>query len=70
MLVRAVGRSENPGVPVVIRWAYSVPPGWSIYICKKAIVFLLKEKNEIITTIYSFDEFLWPSSIFGEKNWI
>ena len=22
---RAVGRSENPGVPVVIRWAYSVP---------------------------------------------
>ena len=23
---RAVGRSENPGVPVVIRWAKSVPP--------------------------------------------
>ena len=21
---RAIGRSENPGVPVVIRWAYSV----------------------------------------------
>ena len=24
---RAVGRSENPGVPVVIRRALSVPPG-------------------------------------------
>ena len=24
---RAVRRSENPGVPVVIRWAQSVPPG-------------------------------------------
>ena len=24
---RAVGGSENPGVPVVIRWAKSVPPG-------------------------------------------
>ena len=24
---RAVGRSANPGVPVVIRWAKSVPPG-------------------------------------------
>ena len=24
---RAVGRSENPGVPVVIRWEQSVPPG-------------------------------------------
>ena len=23
--LRAVGRSENPGVPVVIRWAWSVP---------------------------------------------
>ena len=27
LLSRAVGRSENPGVPVVIRWAQSVPPG-------------------------------------------
>jgi hypothetical protein len=26
---RAVGRSENPGVPVVIRWSQSVPPGWN-----------------------------------------
>jgi hypothetical protein len=29
---RAVGRSENPGVPVVIRWAKSVPLveiGWT-----------------------------------------
>ena len=26
---RAVGRSENPGVLVVIRWAKSVPPGWN-----------------------------------------
>ena len=27
MYGRAVRRSENPGVPVVIRWAQSVPPG-------------------------------------------
>ena len=25
ILYRAVGRSENPGLPVVIRWAQSVP---------------------------------------------
>ena len=26
---RVVGRSENPGVPVAIRWAWFVPPGWN-----------------------------------------
>ena len=27
LTLRAVGRSENLGVPVVIRWAFSVPLG-------------------------------------------
>ena len=26
---RAIWKSENPGVPVVIRWAKSVPPVWN-----------------------------------------
>ena len=77
---RAVGRSENPGVPVVIRWAKSVPPGWNrvnwsvkIWVCHgtpgtprddRPVKFMVI----IISYFQSFIGYWWPPGWFFKKQ--